>query len=81
MTKLEKYRKIFKNALNVTDEQIDSGALHYQSVPTWDSVGHMNMIAEMEEAFLIVMETIDVFGFSTYEKGIEILRDKYGVDL
>ena len=81
MTKLERYRKIFKTSLQVTDEQIDSGTLKYQSVPTWDSVGHMNMISEIEERFCIVMETIDVFGFNTYEKGIEILRNKYGVDL
>ena len=30
--------------------------LKYQSVPKWDSVGHMGMIAKLEEAFNITFE-------------------------
>ena len=52
--------------------------LVYQSVPTWDSVGHMAMIAALEERFEIMMETDDVIDFSSYLKGLEILA-KYNV--
>ena len=54
--------------------------LSYQSVPAWDSVGHMAMIAGLEERFEIMIETEDVIDFSSYLKGIEILA-KYNVTL
>lgn len=53
-------------------------SLVYQSVPTWDSVGHMAMIAALEGRFEIMMETDDVIDFSSYLKGMEILA-KYNV--
>jgi len=52
--------------------------LVYQSVPAWDSVGHMGMIAALEETFNIMMDTQDIIDFSSYSKGIEILA-RYGV--
>jgi acyl carrier protein len=73
---LEKYNEIFMEALEVTKDQIDG--LEYQGVSSWDSVGHMNLIGEIEDAFDIEMETDDVIAFSSYEKGKEILS-KYGV--
>lgn len=60
---------------------IDLGALEtlvYQGVSSWDSVGHMGLIAAMEEAFDIQMETEDIIEFSSYAKGKELLK-KYNV--
>lgn len=53
--------------------------LKYQSIDLWDSVGHMTLIANLEEAFDIMMETDDIIDLSSYEKGIEILSSKYGI--
>ena len=39
----------------------------------------MNLIANLEEAFDIMMETDDIIDLSSYEKGIEILKEKYDV--
>ncbi|WP_034210793.1 hypothetical protein [Lachnospira multipara] len=75
---LEKYNEIFMEALEVTKDQLDG--LEYQGVSSWDSVGHMNLIGEIEDAFDIEMETDDVIAFSSYEKGKEILS-KYGVEI
>jgi acyl carrier protein len=75
---LEKYNEIFMEALEVTKEELDG--LEYQGVSSWDSVGHMNLIGEIEDAFDIEMETDDVIAFSSYEKGKEILS-KYGVEI
>ena len=50
----------------------------YQSVQQWDSIGHMGMVAALEEAFDIMMETDDIIDFGSYAKGIEILA-KYNV--
>ena len=51
----------------------------YQSIPLWDSVGHMNLVAALEDAFDIMLETDDIIDLSSYEKGIEILKNNYNV--
>ena len=50
----------------------------YQSVQQWDSIGHMGMVAALEEAFDIMMETDDIIDFGSYNKGVELLA-KYNV--
>ena len=47
--------------------------LEYNSIPEWDSVGHMGLIAAIEEEFDIMMEMDEIIDFSGYEKGKEIL--------
>ena len=47
--------------------------LEYNSIPEWDSVGHMGLIAAIEEEFNIMMEMDEIIDFSGYEKGKEIL--------
>ena len=76
MNNLEKYNKAFMEALNVSKEQLAD--LKYTDVPGWDSVGHMGLIAMLEDAFEIMMDTDDIIDLSSYEKGKEILR-KYNV--
>lgn len=78
MTNEEKYL----NAFTATFE-IDAGtakSLKYQQIPAWDSVGHMSLMAAIEDAFDIMMEPDDIIDFSSYEKGKEILSAKYSVD-
>ena len=62
----------------VDEEQLKG--LECQSVQDWDSVGHMTMTAMLEEAFDIMLDTDDIIDFSSYEKGIEILK-KYGIEM
>lgn len=78
MTNKEKYVEAFKTSLDVKEEEMDG--LKYQDVPAWDSVGHMGLVAELEDAFDITMETDDIIEFSSFEKGMEILK-KYGVEM
>lgn len=40
----------------------------------------MGLIAALEEAFDIMMETDDIIDFSSFEKGKEILSQKYNVE-
>ncbi|GHT39674.1 acyl carrier protein [Bacteroidia bacterium] len=77
MTNKEKYEKVFIESFEVASEQLSN--LTYQSIPLWDSVGHMNLIASIEDAFDIMMETDDIIDFSAYEKGLAILSEKYDV--
>ena len=67
MTNTEKYTNAFVEALGVKEEQVEG--LEYQAVTEWDSVGHMTLIAALEDAFDIMMDTDDIIDFSSYEKG------------
>jgi len=77
MTNREIYDEVFIECFSVDKSQLN-GDFVYESVPEWDSVGHMGMIAELEEKFDIMMETDDIIDFSSYSKGIELIS-KYGI--
>ncbi|MGN0438100.1 MAG: acyl carrier protein [Lachnospiraceae bacterium] len=77
MSNLEKYNNAFINALSIAADQLNED-LCYQDITEWDSVGHMNLIAELEDSFDIMLETDDIIDFSSYVKGKEILA-KYGI--
>ena len=65
MTNLEKYNQAFVEALGVSEEKL--AGLNYQDVVEWDSVGHMGLVAEIEDAFDIMMETDDIIDFSSFD--------------
>lgn len=78
MTNLEKYNKAFSDSFNLGESKLSG--LKYQGTDLWDSVGHMTLIANLEDSFDIMLETDDIVDLSSYEKGIEILKDKYGIE-
>ena len=78
MTNLEKYNKAFCESFEISEEQLVG--LQYQQIELWDSVGHMTLVANLEDAFDIMMETDDIIDLSSYEKGKEILTKNYNIE-
>ena len=78
MTHPERYVNAFVQALEIPAEQVP--ALVYGQSAAWDSVGHMALVARLEDAFDIMMEMDDIIDLSSFEKGKEILR-KYDVEI
>lgn len=78
MSNLEKYNRAFSESLSVGEGELPG--LAYQAVTTWDSVGHMGLVAALEDAFDIMLEMDDILDLSSYEKGMEILA-KYDVQV
>ncbi len=76
MENIKKYRKAFAESFDTSEAEVEK--LEYQSIPEWDSVGHMGLIAQLEEAFGIQIEMDDVVELGSYDKGKEILS-KYGI--
>ena len=76
-TNVDRYGDVFLSTFMVS--KADLSNLKYQDVLAWDSVGHMSMVAELEDAFDIEMDIDDIIDFSGYEKGKEIVA-KYGVE-
>ena len=70
----------YKNAFfeSFKNEQLELDNLEYQSITEWDSIGHLNLISNLELAFGISMEMDDIIDFSSFNKGKEILK-KYGI--
>ena len=78
MTNLEKYTNVFTETFSVSEEVAKN--LKYQSIPAWDSVGHMGLVSALEDAFDIMMDTDDIIDLSSFEKGKEIMA-KYDVQI
>ena len=75
---IEKYEHAFMESFDIEKSMLNE-ELKYESIPEWDSVGHMTMISNLEEVFDIVMEMDDIIDFSSFEIGKEILK-KYKID-
>ena len=75
MTNLKKYINAFIESLDIKENQLEG--YNYQD-SGWDSIGHMSLMAALEEAFDIMLDTDDIIDFSSFEKGKEILG-KYDV--
>ena len=74
MTNMEVYKNAFVDLFGISEPE----NLKYQEVPQWDSVGHMELVARLETDFQIMIDMDDVIDFSSFSKGIEIVK-KYGV--
>ena len=79
MSNLEKYKNAFCESFAIEETNVGDN-LEYESIDEWDSVGHMGLIAEIEEAFDIQLEMDDVIDFGSFKKGKEILK-KYKIEV
>ena len=79
MSTKQKYSEIFKTSLNISDDKFKE-EIKYNEIDEWDSIGHMTLIAALEEEYKITLETDDIIDFSSFKKGIEILK-KYKVNI
>ena len=70
---IETYKKVFVDSLSLNNSK-NIEELEYNIVPEWDSIGHMSLIAALEEKYKISLETDDIVDFSSFKKGIQILK-------
>ena len=78
MNDLEKYNELFKKALELSaDTPIEQFVNRERD---WDSVTHMEIIAELEDQFNIMLSPSDILSLDSYKKGIEILKN-YNITL
>lgn len=76
MNNLEKYNEAFIQTFGISQESLVG--LKYQDIEAWDSIGHMSLVAAIEDAFEIMLDADDIIDMSSYEKGKEILA-KYEI--
>jgi|TARA_B110000211_G_C13976623_1_gene507451 acyl carrier protein len=73
MVNKEKYIKIFTDSLEIKKTEFKED-IKYNEIPEWDSIGHMTLMTALEDGFGISLETDDIVDFSSFTKGIEILK-------
>ena len=79
MTNLEKYDDAFVRILGVKPEALGE-SFTFRDVEKWDSVAHLSLISELEDAFDIIFESDDILHFGSYENGKRVLL-KYGIEV
>lgn len=72
-----KYKEVFIKGLSLKENQ-DVSNLNYNEIEEWDSIGHMTLVSELEEAFGVTFDTDDIVNFSSFQEGKKILS-KLGV--
>ena len=76
---IDKLRITFSEALDIPIESVTDD-LQYSVNNKWDSIAHMALIAAIEQAFDILIETDDIIDMGSFAKAQEIIA-KYGVCL
>lgn len=79
MSNLEKYNKAFMDVLGVNEDVLNE-RFTFKEVPQWDSVAHLSLISELEDAFDVMFESEDILHYGSYENGKRIL-EKYSIDI
>jgi acyl carrier protein len=72
MSNKEKLRQVFAESLAIDSARITDD-LRYATIPEWDSVAHMALVAAIEAAFDIMLDTDDVIDMSSFAKAQEIV--------
>jgi len=78
MSNLDKYKAAFIESFDISEDELCD--LTYQAINGWDSVGHMQLVAAIEDAFDIMLDTDDIIDLSSFEKGKKILK-KYDIEI
>jgi len=79
MTNTEKYNQAFVTSLGVNPSRV-ADDFSFKDTQEWDSVAHLNLITNLEDAFDIMLESEDILHFGSYENGKKIMK-KYGIDV
>jgi acyl carrier protein len=75
MSLVDRVASIFEKAFKVEQEEF-SPELVPEEVLLWDSLGHMNLVMELEEQFGLQFEVDEITEMSSAGKIIEILKSK-----
>ena len=76
---IERYNKIFLDLFEAEESELNE-AFNFGVAPNWDSLAHMELIAQLEDEFDIMLDTEDITHFGGYENGKKILS-KYGIEI
>ncbi|MEU8262552.1 acyl carrier protein [Micromonospora sp. NPDC048999] len=74
----DRLRTVFVDALELP-AGTDVENLKYRDIEQWDSLGHMTLVAAIEDEFDVQLETDQVIDMSSFKVALDMLRG-LGVD-
>lgn len=69
-----KLRAVFIEALDL-DEDVDVENLKYREIEAWDSVGHMSLVAAIEDEFDVQFDTDQVIDMSSFKVAVDMVKE------
>lgn len=73
MTLRDRARTVFVSALELAPET-DVDYLRYQQVPQWDSVGHLGLVAALEDEFNVEFDIEQTLDLNSFEAAVQMLQ-------
>ena len=73
MTMEEKILEILKEAFEL--DSVDK-TCSQQTCPAWDSMGQLNLVADLEDAFGVTLEPEEIGTMISYNDIVRILKEK-----
>lgn len=68
-----KLAAIFAKVLEMPLDEV-TDQTQYNTTKNWDSVAHMVIVAAIDDAFDIMLETTDIIAMNTFKKAKEIMQ-------
>lgn len=68
----QRVSRVFVETLNLDAAQ-GADRLVYNEIEGWDSVGHMMLVAGLEQEFDCMLEMDDILDMSSFAKAVEIM--------
>lgn len=69
----ERLKDVFVESLGL-DGDADVENLKYRDIEEWDSVGHMALVAAIEDEFDVQFDTDQVIDMSSFKVAVDMLR-------
>lgn len=69
----EKILEILKETFEL--DSVDK-ACSQQTCPVWDSMGQLNLVADLEDAFDVTLEPEEIGAMTSYNDIVRILKEK-----
>lgn len=76
MSNTDKLKECFISTFKNKDVE----KMKYKETELWDSVGHISLLARIEDAFDIMIEPEDMMSMHTFKQIMSILENTYNVD-
>ena len=70
---------LFRSVVDFDDNVDLKKEVVRNSCAAWDSFLHITFVAELEDEFMIMLDTDDILSLDSYESGIEVLK-KNGIE-
>jgi acyl carrier protein len=70
----DRLKNLFVEVLELP-EDVDVESLKYRDIAQWDSLGHMSLVAAIEDEFDVQLDTEQVIGMSSFKVAVDMLKD------